>query len=283
MRKLILTACVSFLAVSTAIGMAAAAPYQKSVKPASSKIIAKGKVKQAYSGARNARVPVVAKPEAKTSGLNCVQFVKAVSDIQLSGDAWMWWHRAEGVYERGSEPRKDAILVFRQSGKMTRGHVAQVTEIIDSRSIRIDHSNWAPRGGLKGRVSRDVVVRDISEANDWSLVRVWYDKVEQFGRPYPIYGFVYSPAPAIQSASAGEHEAQFHQATFRTPDAQTDMVTDMATVSAPRGIQTLSTSSRRLGLRPDDLVSGPQKASTSQGRLPSNQTGRETLTETLRR
>ncbi len=229
LRKFILTACISLLTATTAIGVAAAGPHhQRSVKPTAAKAVTKGKAKYVSAGIRRAQPSTALRREIANPGLNCVQFVKAVSDIALTGDAWMWWHRAEGLYDRGSEPRKEAILVFKQSGKMTRGHVAQVTDIIDARNIRIDHSNWAPRGGLKGRVDRDVIVQDISETNDWSLVRVWYDKADQFGRPYPTFGFVYSPEASIQSASAENNDALLHRASFGMPDARAGAVTPAA-------------------------------------------------------
>lgn len=282
LRKIFITACVSILAVTTAIGMAEAKPHHRSTKPvmakSATKAGAKAKARFVTARGKHARKSAVAKREAPNPGLNCVQFVKAVSDVELTGDAWMWWHRAEGVYERGAEPRKDAILVFKQSGKMTRGHVAQVTDIIDERNIRIDHSNWAPRGGLKGQVARDVVVQDISVANDWTLVRVWYDKVEQFGRPYPTYGFVYSPSIRVQSASIGSGgEALLHRASYGMPDAGTVMMT------APRGLPVLRAGSPLPDQRRDESLSGPQKNVSWQLPWPANSSGPEALSEREKR
>jgi surface antigen len=252
LRKFILTACISLFAVTTAIGVAAAGPHHRSVKPTASKAVANGKAKFISPGIRHAPRSAAAKRENANPGLNCVQFVKAVSDIALTGDAWMWWHRAEGVYGRGSEPRKDAILVFKQSGKMTRGHVAQVTAVIDSRNIRIDHSNWAPRSGLKGRVDRDVIVQDISDTNNWSLVRVWYDKVDQFGRPYPTFGFVYSPEAPIQSASAENNDVLLHRASFGIPDSRAGAVTS--------GVQALPASAMYPDPQHEESAAGSSKA-----------------------
>lgn len=268
LRKLILTACISLFAATTAIGMAEAKPHHRAVKPTASKATTKASAKAkgrfvATRAKHHSRTPATATREAANPGLNCVQFVKAVSDVELTGDAWMWWHRAEGVYDRGSEPRKDAILVFKQSGKMSRGHVAQVTDILDPRNIRIDHSNWAPRGGLKGRVDRDVVVQDISVANDWSLVRVWYDKVEQFGRPYPTYGFVYSPATPVQAASNGTGGGLLHRASFSIPDS------GAVTEAAPRGIPMLRVGPVHPDVRRDEAVGGMQKSAIWQTTSPA--------------
>jgi hypothetical protein len=35
-------------------------------------------------------------------------------------------------------------------------------------------------------------VEDVSAANDWSLIRVWYARVNDFGASnYPAYGFIH--------------------------------------------------------------------------------------------
>ena len=138
-----------------------------------------------------------AQKTARNPGINCVQYVRSVSDVELSGDGWMWWDRAGDRYERGSAPQPGAVMVFKRTKSMVHGHVAIVSELVDERTIRINHANWAPRGGLRGRVDTDVTVQDISDNNDWSLVRVWYDKADNFGRPYPISGFVYSPSGGV--------------------------------------------------------------------------------------
>lgn len=137
---------------------------------------------------------------ARNPGINCVQYVRSVSDIELSGDGWMWWERASDRYERGNVPQAGAVMVFKRTKSMVHGHIALVSEVVDERTIRINHSNWAPRGGLRGRVDTDVTVQDISDNNDWSAVRVWYDKADAFGRPYPVAGFVYSPSGGMPPA-----------------------------------------------------------------------------------
>ncbi|MHB1220134.1 MAG: CHAP domain-containing protein [Alphaproteobacteria bacterium] len=133
----------------------------------------------------------------RNPGINCVQYVRSVSDVELSGDGWMWWDRAEDRYERGKMPQPGAIMVFKRTRSMVYGHIAVVSKVVDERNIRVNHANWAPRGGLKGRVDTDVMVQDISDNNDWSTVRVWYDKADAFGRPYPVAGFVYSPSGGV--------------------------------------------------------------------------------------
>jgi surface antigen len=125
------------------------------------------------------------------SHVNCVQYVRANSAIRLSGDAWTWWRKAQGKYRTGSKPRAGSVLVFRQTNKMRHGHVAVVARVIDARTIAIDHANWAPRNGDKGRVALSVLVRDASARNNWSEVRVWHEPSDSFGYPYKTYGFIY--------------------------------------------------------------------------------------------
>jgi surface antigen len=135
---------------------------------------------------------------APAAAINCVQYVKQATGMPLSGDAWAWWHNAAGRYARGQEPEADAVMVFARTKQMHFGHVAVVREVIDDRTIRIDHANWAPRHGGKGKVSKNILVQDVSARNDWSLVRVWYPPVKEFGRPYAVTGFIYQAAPEIE-------------------------------------------------------------------------------------
>ena len=75
---------------------------------------------------------------------------------------------------------------------MTRGHVAVVSEILTDRVIRITHANW---GGSRGKVEENVTVVDVSPANDWSQVKVWYNPINGLGTTvYPTYGFIYKGA-----------------------------------------------------------------------------------------
>jgi hypothetical protein len=53
------------------------------------------------------------------------------------------------------------------------------------------HANW-PGVGMRGGISRDIRVVDVSEANNWSAVRVQLAKAGEFGSVYPTYGFIYN-------------------------------------------------------------------------------------------
>ncbi len=124
-------------------------------------------------------------------GLQCVPFARENTGIELAGNASAWWSAAEGVYQRGAKPEVGSVLNFRANGHMRMGHVAVVSNVIDSRNIEIDHANWAGPGAVRGGVSRNITVVDVSPGNDWSAVRVALGHTEEFGSVYPTYGFIY--------------------------------------------------------------------------------------------
>ncbi|MFZ6761780.1 CHAP domain-containing protein [Pseudoroseomonas sp. WGS1072] len=123
--------------------------------------------------------------------VTCVPYARARSGIDLRGDAWEWWGAAAGRYGRGRAPRPGSILVIDRSARLRDGHLAVVSRVLSAREIRVDHANWAS-GRLKGRIMRDQPVRDVSAANDWSLVRVWYPPADGYGvTSYPAAGFIH--------------------------------------------------------------------------------------------
>ena len=123
-------------------------------------------------------------------GISCVPFARAATGLDVKGNAHAWWDSSAGTYERGQRPEAGSVLNFRSTARMRLGHVAVVARVVDSRTIEIDHANWAGPGGGKGRVSRGVPVIDVSEANDWSAVQVSLGG-GGFGSVYPTYGFIY--------------------------------------------------------------------------------------------
>lgn len=127
--------------------------------------------------------------------IECVPYARQISGVQISGDAWTWWGqaRSEG-YGTGVRPRTGAVMVFKRANGMRRGHVAVVRNVINSREVVVDHANWATRrSGRKGMVDRGVSVIDVSPRNDWSMVRVWYPVVDDYGTSvYPLFGFIYN-------------------------------------------------------------------------------------------
>lgn len=138
---------------------------------------------------------LMAMPTVAHARLQCVTYARQVGEVQLSGNARDWWANAAGTYNRGQRPAEGAVLAFKGSSAMPYGHVAVVSKVIDSRHLLINHANWS----APGMIERGVQVVDVSEAGDWSKVRVWYGRTRSLGlRPSPTFGFIYpGAAPAI--------------------------------------------------------------------------------------
>lgn len=130
----------------------------------------------------------------------CVPFARAASGIEIYGDAWTWWDKAEGRYRRGHEPRVGAVIVFSKTGQLRLGHVAVVSRVVEKRVVMLTHANWSRIGGERGHAEQDVTLHDVSPRNDWSMVKVWYrDSNGLGGSVYPVDGFIYGDArPAAE-------------------------------------------------------------------------------------
>lgn len=117
-------------------------------------------------------------------GLQCAIYARQRTGVSLSGAARVWWDQAEGLYERTHTPQPGAIMAM---GGTSAGHVAVVARVLSAREILIDHANWMNRG----EIQTGALAVDVSEANDWSRVRVWHVPSNQLGlRPYPVIGFI---------------------------------------------------------------------------------------------
>jgi len=128
--------------------------------------------------------------------LQCVPYARQLSGLEIRGDAWTWWSAAEGRYLRSRTPRPGAVLVLRKTDRLSRGHLAVVTRVIGPREIVAEHANWLNRG----RIHRNVPVVDVSPANDWSQVRLWYVPGGHLGgNVYPAHGFIHPVAVAAAS------------------------------------------------------------------------------------
>jgi surface antigen len=128
-----------------------------------------------------------ARIETPDKPLQCVPFARALSGVNIHGDAADWWYLAAGKYERSHEPSLGAVLVLTGYGGPHRGHVAVVTAVESAREIRIDHANWLD----DGRIYRDDPVIDVSPDNDWSEVRVWNTRTNTLGvHTYTVRGFI---------------------------------------------------------------------------------------------
>ncbi|MEZ6022518.1 MAG: CHAP domain-containing protein [Hyphomonadaceae bacterium] len=119
--------------------------------------------------------------------LQCVPFARRESGVEIYGNANTWWRQAEGVYETSQTPHEEAVMVLEGYNTTARGHVAVVREIVSPRLIIVDHSNWLNGG----EITRDVPIRDVSEAGDWSEVQVWHVPGRHWGgRTYQVQGFI---------------------------------------------------------------------------------------------
>jgi surface antigen len=121
------------------------------------------------------------------SWLQCVPYAREVSHIDLSGNAFLWWAEAAGRYARGNTPVEGAVLNFRSIRRMPLGHVAVVTAVIDSRTILVTQANW-----IRGTITNDVTMQDVSPNNDWTMVEVELGDTSTWGAAYPTYGFIYN-------------------------------------------------------------------------------------------
>ena len=122
----------------------------------------------------------------------CVTFARMFSGINIFGDAWTWWRQAVDKFRTGRAPETGSVLVFQPTGRMDKGHVAVVSDILTDRVIRVTHANW---GGSRGKVEENVTVVDVSSSGDWSRVKVWYNPINALGTTvYPTYGFIYNGA-----------------------------------------------------------------------------------------
>jgi hypothetical protein len=119
--------------------------------------------------------------------LQCVPFARRESGVEIYGNASTWWRQAQGAYETTSTPEEGAVLVLHGYANANRGHVAVVREVVSPRMIIVDHANWLN----DGEITRDVPVMDVSEAGDWSQVKVWYVPGRHWGgRTYNVQGFI---------------------------------------------------------------------------------------------
>ena len=131
-------------------------------------------------------------------GLTCAPFARELSGIALYGDADSWWEGAAGRYRRSATPAIGSVLVFSTSDRLPSGHLSVVSDILSRRQIQVIQANWVPN-----ELDIDQLVVDVSEANDWTAVRVWYPPVNQLGaHTYEAYGFILPPGPATHDELA---------------------------------------------------------------------------------
>ena len=157
--------------------------------PVISRSNGRGVDRPVWLSGRDGPIPILASITVPKRPLQCVPYARQNSRIKIRGDARTWWQQAKGRYARSNRPRIGAVLVTKPV-RASRGHVAVVTDILNSREIVIDHANWLNRG----RIHKGTPVRDVSRNNDWSVVRVWYTPGNRYGaNRYPVHGFIEPP------------------------------------------------------------------------------------------
>jgi hypothetical protein len=143
--------------------------------------------------------------------LQCVPFARRESGVEIYGNANTWWRQARERYETADAPEEGAVLVLEGYATTRRGHVAVVKEIVSPRLIIVDHANWLNRG----EITRDVPVMDVSEAGDWSEVRVWHVPGRHWGgRTYNVQGFILNIVAEAARAETIASQAAQHEAVL---------------------------------------------------------------------
>ena len=172
----------------------------------------------------------------------CVTFARSVSGIEIRGNANTWWGQAEGRYERGHTPKAGSVLAFSPTSRMRVGHVAMVSKVVSDREVLLTHANWS----RPGAVETNVRAVDVSDAGDWSMVKVWYGPQGDLGTSaYPTKGFIYSGhAPAGDTLDApAQPSYQMANAARGITATQRANASQLATIqhgpTDPRGIFTL--------------------------------------------
>lgn len=152
----------------------------------------------------------IARVTNRRANLQCVPFARRESGVEIYGNANTWWRQASDRYETAEAPSESAVMVLRGYATDRRGHVAVVKEVVSPRLIIVDHANWLNGG----EITRDVPIMDVSEAGDWSEVRVWHVPGRHWGaRTYRVQGFILNiltdaaREQAVQEASV-RHEMQ---------------------------------------------------------------------------
>lgn len=125
--------------------------------------------------------------ELRASGQKvwCVPFARNASGIALRGNAGTWWGQADDEgYTRSRRPDVGSVMAFSSGRQLPMGHVAVVSKVLSEREILVDHANWAP-----SKVSLGMYVRDVSDNNDWSAVRL-ESQPNALGSVYHVDGFI---------------------------------------------------------------------------------------------
>lgn len=124
----------------------------------------------------------------------CVPLARALSGIEIYGDAWTWWGQAAGRFQRDRTPRVGSVLALQRSDRLRLGHVGVVAAIAGPRELHLTHANWGGDSDMRGLVHERQPVIDVSPGNDWSQLR-FMNRFGQYGRVYAAHGFIHPQPP----------------------------------------------------------------------------------------
>ncbi len=183
-------------------------------------------------------------PAVAPAGLQCVPYAREHSTVNIHGDAYTWWDKAAGQYARGSVPVMGSVIVLYGYAGTHRGHVAVVTRMISPREIRINHANW----NNDGSIYVNDPVQDMSEENDWSLVKVWNIRTGSWGlKSYKVRGFI-GPGPAGSENAV----VAFNNFNREASDPIARQIAATSSVQLPRPLQPVADHSNAAA--DDDLL-----------------------------
>lgn len=161
-----------------------------------------------FERAPDAAYEPIARVTNYRSRLQCVPFARRESGVEIYGNANTWWSQAQGRYETAEGPAEGAVMVLHGYNTNARGHVAVVKEQVSPRMVIVDHANWLNGG----EITRDVPIMDVSEAGDWSEVRVWNVAGRHWGgRTYRVQGFIVNMLTAQARAEQIQQSAMLHE------------------------------------------------------------------------
>lgn len=168
----------------------------------------------AFERAPDAAYEPIARVTNSRARLQCVPFARRESGVEIYGNANTWWAQAAGRYETAERPTEGAVMVLHGYNTNARGHVAVVKEQVSPRLVIVDHANWLNGG----EITRDVPVMDVSEAGDWSEVRVWNVPGRHWGgRTYRVQGFIQNMLTAAARTEAVASTAIAHETGSAVP------------------------------------------------------------------
>jgi hypothetical protein len=126
---------------------------------------------------------------------------------------------------------------------------------VGPRDITVTHANWSLIDGTRGQIEYDVPVRDVSEANDWSEVRVYYAPLGDLGTTaWPVRGFIY---PERVAAREDENVRPARSILRRPLDLLPDLfrsITHKTRIEASARIVTTGEESKRQPLIGADIM-----------------------------